>query len=209
MRCNTRDVPASYRRLPVDGDGSCLYHAVGAAFAYSGAAVPPGAARGWVPGPGYKHAGGSGETSLRAMLRKYCEELKASGEHGLSELCEMWSGADQDTVECGVRGTDKLITRIATPPEWAEWEEVALLASMLQVNICVHHAVNGKIMDQQNCSDARGRTAGSVFKDQKAASEYTARAKTTSGAGATADLKVLCSDSTHFDALIPCDDARP
>ena len=172
----TAGAPEGMVRVHVAGDGSCLYHAVGAAFAAARAPVPS-AAKAWLPGPGYAEAAGN----LRATLHAYCEEQMASDADARA-LCSLWSGASQETVPCTDEGRAALLRRIAAPAEWAHYEEFALLARMLECCICVHHADGERFLGQSNCVDVFG------------ADQPCARGRPS--------IAILCTNSEHFDALV-------
>ena len=181
-----------FQIVKVDGDGSCLYHAVATAFACSGAEIPNSLP--WIPGV-FPASAGKGSNSLRRTLERFSRDLAVASE-GIDRLCNMWENVDQDTVGCGIRSTEKLIQRIADTPRWAEWEEVALLSLMLDCNICVYHRVNGKFVTQRNCANRRGLTKGSEFDVEVGPKKHCGHDK-------AVRLRVVCQDSTHFDALIP------
>jgi hypothetical protein len=182
-----------YHIVKVEGDGSCLYHAVAAAFACSGGAIPEDVD--WVPGD-YPACAGCGDNSLRKTLEKFSTNMTQNEHGGLAKMCEMWENVDQETVGCGDKGAAKLIERIKDTPRWAEWEEVALLSHMLNCHICVYHRVNGEFVNQRNCANTLGHTVGSEF-------DFEVKPKTRIGDGERVRIMIVCQNSQHFDALVP------
>ena len=176
--------------MRVAPDGSCLYHSVAEGLLRRGigdTAWPAGPA--WRPGP----AGAAGAPrrragNMRRVLLRYIDALEADG----ADLgAYLMAGDTPAALRARVEARCQLGTGTCG---WAEYGEVALLASLFGVCITVFLAKEGYVPTSAVGATARGAMdTGDTVREFRAGCE-SGRAK----------LMVLNVDSTHFDALVPC-----
>jgi hypothetical protein len=173
--------PAGLRLHSVDGDGSCLYHAVGEAVLRSGAS---GRARrfGWAPGAVRARAG-----NMRPVLASF---VRAADREQPAALLRTIRGAVEpdDTVAALLARIEQ---RCDQAPRatcgWGQYGEIALLAALHGVCITVHSRFSGgsrELFTTRIAADGSERGILAAPCD-------------------ACEIHILNTNGEHFDAMLP------
>lgn len=187
-RCNEDGAPEGYKIVAVRGRGSCLYHAVAHGW------VAQGRTPFWETGPcGEADRAGHGASGLRSRVALHLQ--------GLSEdaHCSLLAHATQDVLPCVESGRLELLRRINVHSKWAHYEEVALLANLLNAIIVVYISSKKKRVEDQTVMvgpDGRSATGDAAGVEQARDWGYPRD---------TIIIPIINANSKHFDALVPCD----